>query len=264
MRRALPAVFTVLALVLAAAPASAQQPDIRSRPPMELGADQTGVLQTLANDMLSPPHEVNSWFEFGVSYPQSTLNDENWDAGLLLRFHKRIWHDDLLGLTGSFGVNFSNDSYFNDTQDDYGNAVGAGAITQTRHYYAWPAMMNLEFSPKLGDNFQPILSAGPGVVWSSEALITNAINSGVGSTSTGTGAFEDSMATGPGGEQGISPFDIKTRTRFNLGWNARVGLGMQVGKGNRPLWARATVSGLTWYQHTAPRTMLGFTLSLGR
>jgi opacity protein-like surface antigen len=256
MRRVFSAVVMVLALA-AAAPAGAQQ-TILERPPMELGVDQAGVLQNFANDLLFPPHEVNSWFEFGVSYPQGTLSDENWDAGLLLRAHHRFWHSDVLGLTGSFGVNFANDSYFNDAQDDFGNAAGSGASTQTRHYYAWPAMVNLDFSPEIGDGFEPILSAGPGVVWSSEALITNGIGSGVNYNDL------DTLVIGPGGEQGVSPYDIKTRTRFNLGWNARLGVGMKVGRGDRPLWARAAISGLTWYQHTAPRTMLGFTMSLGR
>ena len=256
MRRVLSAVFTVLTLA-AAAPAVAEV-DILNRPPMDLGADQAGTLQTVVSDLLYPAHQVSNWFEFGVSYPQGTLGDENWDAGLLLRVHKTFWHQDNLGLTGSFGVNFANDSYFNDSNDDFGNAAGSGAITQTRHYYAWPAMVNLDFQPKIGSGFQPILSAGPGVVWSSEALITNGIGTGVNNGSL------DTLIIGPGGEQGISPIDIKTRTRFNLGWNARAGVGFRVGEGDRPLWMRATISGLTWYQHTAPRTMLGFTASLGR
>jgi opacity protein-like surface antigen len=263
MRRVLPAVFIVLALA-AAAPAGAQ-PDILNRPPMDLGADQTGVMQQMVNDMLYPHHEVDSWFEFGVSWPQGTLSDDqHWDAGLLLRGHHRFWRKDSFGLVGSFGVNFANDSYFNDSEEDLAFALGAGQSIQTRNYLAWPAMVNLEVAPSVGSSVKPFVSFGPGFVWSSEALITSAVNGGVGPTTTGSGIFADSMAIGPGGDQGISPYDIKTRTRFNLGWNARAGLGLKVGKGDRPLWARAVLSGVTYYEHTAPRTLIGITASLGR
>jgi hypothetical protein len=255
MRRLLPASLVALLVALLAAPAGAQESNIR--PPMDLGADQVGTLRGFGDDLYRPLAQQTWWLDVGVSYPVSQLKDANWDAGLLVRVNHQFWRRDALRLNASMGVHFANDSYFNDGQEDLAFS-GAASSIQTRHYYAWPAMLDVQLVPPISERMQPMFSIGPGVVWSSEGLITSAVNSGVG------GNADSVVVIGPGGEQGISPYEIRTRTRFNLGWNARAGLGFRISGGDRPQWMRIVASGVTWYDHTDPRTMLGFVASFGR
>ncbi len=263
MRRLLSAVLLVVGSAVAVLPASAQS--IIDRPPMDLGADQVGTISRVGQDLLHPPARPSMWWEIGMSWPIGTLDDQNLNPGLLLRANQRFWNDDALGLVASLGVLFANDSYFNDAQEEIAfNAPVdpfssySGVDIQTRYFWTVPAMVDLEFAPKLSESMVLNFSAGPGVAWSHDAVVTSAVNNGVG------GDQDSSLVIGPGGEQGISPYAIRTRTTFNLGWDAKAGIGFKVSQGDRPLWVRAQVSGVTYYHHTAPRTLLGFTASFGR
>jgi len=271
MWRPLSACLAALALTVSVAPAFAQS-SIIDRQPMDLGADQVGVLSQLKQDLLYPQREVNLWFDFGAAYPVGNLQDRNIDPGLLLRFNQTIWRDGSLSLYGSVGTLFGNDSYFNDAQNDIAASAPistdslnaySGVDIQSRYFLMVPATMNGQLAIELGEGMDLALAAGPGVVWTHESMVTSAVNNGVGSVNLGS-TTADPLVTGPGGEQGISPYAIRTQSRFNLGWDARAGLGFKVGKGSRPLWVRGTVSGTTYYTNTRPSTNLGFALSFGR
>ncbi|MGH7723827.1 MAG: hypothetical protein ACREOU_00185 [Candidatus Eiseniibacteriota bacterium] len=263
MRRLLSSALLVFGAAVAVLPASAQS--IIDRPPMDLGADQIGTITQVGQDILYPPHRPNTWWELGMAYPIGTLQDANLDPGLMIRANQRFWNDDTFGLVASLGILFSNDSYFNDAQEDiaFGTPPASpfdplypytGVDIQSRYFWTVPAMVDFEIAPRLSEGVQLNLSAGPGIAWSHDAVITSAVNNGVGGEAD----------SGTGGEQGISPYAIRTRTRFNLGWDAKAGIGFKVSSGTRPLWVRAQVSGVTYYNHTAPRTILGFTASFGR
>jgi hypothetical protein len=266
MRRFLP--VTLIALAMAsAAPAFAES--IVNRPPMDLGVDQTTTLNSIGQDLMDPPHYTKWWFDAGVSYPVGTLQDRNIDPGLLLRVNHQIWKQDIFGVDGSVGVHWNQDSYFNDQQDDIArNAPIAipgynysGVDIKSKYYNMIPVTMHFQVEPQM-ENLKPFFALGPGLVFTHEAEITSAVNNGVGSVSLG-----DTIATvtiGPGGEQGISPYAIRTRNRINIGWEAKAGLGFKMSEGEHPLWMRLAVSGTTFYQHTAPRSVLGFVASFGR
>ena len=272
MRRFLSVAVVALALGAFAAQASAQTTSTIDRPPMDLGADQIGTLRTFGQSMLYPPHQVNNWFDVGTSYPVGNLQDRNIDPGLLLRFNQVFWRSDVFSMFGSVGALFGNDSYFNDAQ----NAIAAaapispdplqpysGVDVQSRYFWMVPATVNLALDLPIAESVNPFFAIGPGVVWTHESLVTSAVNNGVGSTDLSPGS-EDPLIIGPNGEQGISPYAIRTQSKFNLGWDARAGIGFKVGQGERPLWIRGVVSGSTYYTHTAPSTNMGFALSFGR
>ena len=274
MRRFLPVALVALALGAFAAQASAQTTSTTlDRPPMDLGADQIGTLRTFGQAMLYPPHQVNNWFDVGSSFPVGNLEDRNIDPGLLIRFNQTFWRSDIFSMFGSVGAMFGNDSYFNDAQ----NAIAAaapispdplnpysGVDVQSRYFWMVPATVNLALDLPIAESVNPFFAIGPGVVWTHESLVTSAVNNGVGTTELSPGPSEDPLIIGPNGEQGISPYAIRTQSKFNLGWDARAGIGFKVGQGSRPLWIRGVVSGSTYYTHTAPSTNLGFALSFGR
>lgn len=270
MRRFLPVALVALALTAPVAPAWAQT-SIIDRPPMDLGADQIGVLRQIADDVLYPQHQINTWFDAGSTWPVGNLKDRNIDPGLLLRFNQTFWRDDMLSMFGSVGALFGNDSYFNDQQ----NAIAAaappspdplnpytGIDIQSRYFWMVPATVNLAVSLPVAESVSPFFAIGPGVVWTHESVVTSAVNNGVGTIVLGSD--EDPLIIGPGGEQGISPYAIRSQSKFNLGWDARAGIGVRAGQGERPTWIRAVVSGSTYYTHTRPSTNLGFALSFGR
>jgi len=268
MRRFFPNSLVALVLATVTVPAFAQT--AVNPTPMDLGADQAGTIRRMGVDLLDPPHEINWWFDAGMSWPTGTLEDRNIDPGLLLRVNHQIWRDDALGIVGSFGTFWGNDSYFNDANNDFAFQVPPGDHTQfiqSRYYLATPAMLELQIAPRISETILPVFSIGPGVVWSHESIVTSAVSDGVGSVSLGGGTFNDSLSVlihGPGGEQGIAPVAIRTLTQFNLGWQARAGLGFRMSSGQDPLWMRIVASGTTYYDHTSPRTLLGFVASFGR
>jgi len=254
MRRLLPACLVALALTVSVAPAHAQS-TILDRKPMDVGADQIGTIRQVSQDMLYPYRYPKLWFDVGVAYPVGNLQDRNIDPGLLLRFNQTFWYSGALSAYGSVGAMFGNDSYFNDAQ----NAIAAAAPVSTdplntysgvdiksRYFWMVPATVNGQFALKLDDGVDLSIAAGPGVVWTHESYITSRVNNGVGS------------------EQEIEPYAIRSSSKFNLGWDARGGVGFRVGKGDRPMWMRLMVSGTTYYAHTAPSTNMGFALSFGR
>ena len=270
MRRFLPVALVALALTALTAPVGAQT-SIIDRPPMDLGADQIGVLRQVADDVLYPPHQINVWFDVGTTYPVGNLKDRNIDPGLLVRMNQTFWRDGSLSMFGSVGALFGNDSYFNDAQ----NAIAAAAPVspnplnpytgidiQSRYFWMVPATVNLAVSLPIAESVSPFFAIGPGVVWTHESVVTSAVNNGVGSIVLGSD--DDPLIIGPGGEQGISPYGIRSSSKFNLGWDARVGVGVKAGHGERPMWVRAVVSGSTYYSHTAPSTNLGIALSFGK
>jgi hypothetical protein len=268
MRRFLP--VSLIAIALATSAPAGAEVTILNRPPMDLGADHTGTIAQIGTDMISPKRYTTWWFDAGVSYPIGSLQDSNVDPGLLLRINNQFWKSDVFGLTGSLGVHWGQDSYFNDAQNEIArnapigtpDAPYSGVDIQTRHYMATPAVLSLQFEPEF-NNLKPFFALGPGVVFSHSSEITSAVNNGVGSVSLGdsTGV----LIIGPGGEQEISPYAIRSRTRMSVGWEAKAGLGFKVGTDpERPLWVRAVVTGTTYYVHTAPRTLLGFVASFGR
>lgn len=259
---------TLASLVLACAafhPAFGQS--IVDRPPMDLGANQVGTLTDMSQDLLMPRHQQTWWFDAGVSYPVGTLHKSSIRPGLLLRVNHQIWERDALAVVGSAGVLFGNDSYFNDIANDaafnapvvIGNTTFSGTVVNQHYYMATPMTMEVQIMPPVSGTVRPFFSLGPGAIWSHENYTWSAVNNGVGSVSLGdtTGV----LLTGPGGEQGISPFGVRTRTRFNVGWNARAGVGFRLSSGENPLWMRLVASGTTFYEHTAPRTILGFAAS---
>ena len=272
MRRFLPVALVALALLASVAPVGAQT-SIIDRPPMDLGADQIGVLRQAGDDLLYPAHQVNWWFDAGSTFPVGNLKDRDIDPGLLLRFNQTFWRQGSLSMFGSVGALFGNDSYFNEAQ----NAIAAGAPIspdpsfpysgvdiQSRYFWMVPATVNLAVALPIAESVSPFFAIGPGVVWTHESLVTSAVNNGAGGTTVIGGGETDPLIIGPGGEQGISPYAIRTQSKFNLGWDARAGVGFKVGHGERPLWIRGVVSGSTYYTHTAPSTNLGFALSFGR
>jgi hypothetical protein len=272
MRRLLPACLVALALAVSVAPVHAQS-TILDRKPMDVGADQVGALRQVSQDMLYPYRYPKLWFDAGIAYPVGNLQDRNIDPGLMLRFNQTFWHSGTLSAYGSVGAMFGNDSYFNDAQ----NAIAAaapistdssntysGVDIQSRYFWMVPATVNGQFALKLNDGIDLSIAAGPGVVWTHESYITSAVNNGVGTQTVGTGGEIDPLVTGPGGEQEISPYAIRSSSKFNLGWDARAGVGFRVGKGDRPMWMRLMVGGTTYYTHTAPSTNMAFALSFGR
>jgi hypothetical protein len=195
------------------------------------------------------------------------LKDSNIDPGLLLRVNHRIWKKDSLGLVGSLGAYMGTDSYFNDAQDELARTAPvvegySGVDVQSRYYRAVPAMLAMEISPFSGGDLSPYLSLGPGMVWTHNSTVTSAVNSGVGSVDLG--GPRDSVSIGPGGAQYISPYVVRERTTFNLGWEARVGVGFRMTSGQNPLLMRVVASGTTYYYHTAPRTLAGLSVSFSR
>jgi len=270
MRRFLPVYLVALALATAA-PAGAQT-SIVNRPPMDLGSDQTTALSQIGHDLIGKPHYTVWWFDGGVSYPVGNLQDNNVDPGLLLRVNHQFWNQDALGLVGSVAMHWGQDSYFNDQQEEIARNAPistdlgypySGVDIQTRYFTATPVMLGLQLQPELGSSIKPVFSLGPGVVFSHFSEVTSAVNNGVGTVSLGdtTGV----LIIGPGGEQGISPYAIRTRSRMSVGWEAKAGIGFKVGDDpEHPLWMRICATGTTYYVHTAPRTLLGFVASFGR
>lgn len=268
MRRFLPVCLVALALVVQVAPVGAES-SIIDRPPMDLGADQVGTLRQVAADLTYPYRGATSWFDVGSSYPVGNLKDRDIDPGLLVRFNQTMWRDGSLSMFGSVGALFGNDSYFNDAQ----NAIAASTPTspdplypysgvdiQSRYFWMVPATVNLAVALPVAESVSPFFAFGPGVVWTHESLVTSAVNNGVGST----GEDPEVLIIGPGGEQGISPYAIRSESNFHLGWDARAGIGFKTGSGSRPSWIRGVVSASTYYHHTQPSTNLGFALSFGR
>ncbi len=273
MRRLLPACLMALALTVPVASA-AEQTTIIDLKPMDVGADQAGAIRQLGRHMLYPYRYVNSWVDLGAAYPIGNLADRNIDPGLLIRFNQTFWRSgSALSAYGSVGAMFGNDSYFNDAQNAIaaaapintsGTSTYSGVDVQSRYFWMVPATINGQFALQLDEGLDLALAAGPGVVWTHESMITSAVNNGVGSQTLGSEGIDDPLIIGPGGEQGISPYAIRSQSNFNLGWDARAGLGWRAGSGSRPMWIRATVSGTTYYTHTHPSTNLGFALSFGR
>jgi hypothetical protein len=263
MRRLLVLASIVLACA-ATRPVSAES--IVDRTPMDLGTNQTGTLNDMSQDLLMPRHQQTWWFDAGVSYPVGTLHKSQIRPGFLARVNHQIWERDALGIVGSVGVLLGNDSYANDIQNDA--AFNAPIVTPfgysglditSRYFMATPMTLELQVMPPVSGTVRPFFSLGPGAIWSHENITTSAVNAGVGSVSLGdtTGV----LIIGQGGEQGISPYGIRTRTQFNIGWNARAGVGFRLSGGENPLWMRLVASGTTYYEHTAPRTVLGFATS---
>jgi len=274
MRRISLVTLIALALAAAAAPAGASdsgttdqasKPSIVERPPMDVGADQTNTIARIREDLMDAPKSNMWWFDAGVSYPQGTLKNNNIDPGLLLRVNHQIWRDDSWGIVGSLGTYFGNDSYFNDQQDALASQAPidvegfTGVTVQSRYYMATPAMLSLQFAPFHEGSISPVFALGPGIVWSHSSEVTSAVNNGPWTVDLGD--IREPLTTGPGGEQGISPYAIRTDTNFNLGWEAKVGLGFRMTSGAQPLWMRIVATGTTYYHHTAPRTLMGFAAS---
>jgi hypothetical protein len=274
MRRISPVILVALALVAAVAPAGASdsatndgatKTSIVDRPPMDVGADQTNTIARIREDLMDAPKANNWWFDAGVSYPQGSLKTSNVDAGLLLRVNHEIWRDNSWGVVGSLGTYFGNDSYFNDQQDALADqapvdVIGYTGVTiQSRYYMATPAMLSLQFAPFHEGSISPLIALGPGIVWSHSSEVTSAVNNGPWTVDLGDPS--EPLMTGPGGEQGISPYAIRTTTNFNLGWEAKLGLGFRMTSGPSPLLMRIVATGTTYYHHTAPRTLLGFAAS---
>jgi hypothetical protein len=271
MRRLLPASLLALALTVLVTPASAEV-TILERKPMDLGADQVGAIRDINADMIYDYRQPNLWIDLGAAYPVGNLADRNIDPGLLVRVNETFWRGGgILSAYGSVGAMFGNDSYFNDAQDEIAqnapvNPTGfySGVDIQSRYFWMVPATINGQVALHIDDGVDLALAAGPGVVWTHESMITSAVNNGVGSQTLGEDGFEDPVIIGPGGEQGISPYAIRSESNFNLGWDARAGIGFRASSGPRPMWIRGTVSASTYYAHTAPSTNLGFALSFGR
>ena len=274
MRRISLVTLIALALAAAVAPAGASdsgtneaatKTSIVDRPPMDVGADQTNTIARIREDLMDAPHSNNWWFDAGVSYPTGTLQDDNVDPGMLLRVNHQIWRGGSFGIVGSLGAYFGKDSYFNDAQEEIAfNAPitvngYSGVDIQSRYYNAVPAMLSLQFAPFGDGSIHPVIALGPGVVWAHSDVVTSAVNNGVGSVSLGEPL--DPLVTGPGGEQGISPYGIRTRTTFSPAWEAKLGLGFRMTSGPQPLFMRIIATGTTYYNHTAPRTLLGFAAS---
>jgi hypothetical protein len=269
MRRFLPVSLFALAL-WAAAPAGAQT-SIVDQPPMDLGTDQTTALNQIGHHLIGKPHYQRWWFDGGVSYPVGNLQDNNVDPGLVLRVNNTFWRSGLFALNGSVAMHWGQDSYFNDQQEEIARnapiaAPGynySGVDIQTRYFTATPVMLGLQVQPNITESVHPFFSLGPGVVFSHFSEVTSAVNNGVGSVSLGD--TTGTLIIGPGGEQGISPYAIRTRSRMSVGWEAKAGIGFKVGDDpEHPLWMRVVATGTTYYVHTAPRTLLGFVASFGR
>src|SRR5678815_379797 len=116
MRRFLP--VSLIAIALATSAPAGAEVTILNRPPMDLGADHTGTIAQIGTDMIAPKRYTTWWFDAGVSYPIGNLQDNNVDPGLLLRINNQFWKSDMLGLVGSAGIHWGQDSYFNDAQNE--------------------------------------------------------------------------------------------------------------------------------------------------
>jgi hypothetical protein len=268
MRRFLP--VSLIAIALATSVPARAEVSILDRQPMDLGADQTSTIAQIGTDMIGPKRYTTWWFDAGVSYPTGNLQDSNINPGLLVRINNQFWSGDALALVGSLAVHWGEDSYFNDAQEEIARTAPiaspaypySGVDIQSRYFMATLAMLEMQIEPDF-NSLKPFFALGPGVVFSHSSEITSAVNNGVGSVSLGD--TTGTLIIGPGGEQGISPYAIRTRSRMNVGWEAKAGLGFKVGTDpDRPLWVRAVVTGTTYYTHTAPRTLLGFVASFGR
>ena len=272
MRRLLPACLVALALAVSVAPVHAQS-TILDRKPMDVGADQVGAIRQLSQDMLYPYRYPKLWFDVGVAYPVGNLQDRNIDPGLMLRFNQTFWHSDALSAYGSVGAMFGNDSYFNDAQ----NAIAAAApistdpqqhVQRRRHPVALlldgagdgerPVRAQVRRRHRPVDRGRPRRRVDARVVHHERGEQRRR------QPDLGPGGETDPLVTGPGGEQEISPYAIRSSSKFNLGWDARGGLGFRVGKGDRPMWARLMFGGTTYYTHTAPSTNMAFAVSFGR
>jgi hypothetical protein len=273
MRRFLPVSLAAVALVALIGPAGAQT-SIIDRPPMDLGADQIGVLQRAGEDMLFPERTVDSWFDAGTSFPVGNLKDRNIDPGLLIRFNDTFWRDGSLSMFGSVGALFGNDSYFNDAQDAiYASTPPVspgdpfypytGVDIQSRYFWMVPMTVNLALALPVAESVSPFVAFGPGVTFTHESIVTSAVNNGLGDQILGD-AEADPVELGPGGEQGISPYAVRTVNQFHPGFDLRGGIGFKAGSGDRPMWIRGVVSASTYYNHSHPSTNLGFALSFGR
>ena len=276
MRRISLVTLIALALAAAVAPAGASdsgtneagtKASIVDRPPMDVGADQTNTIARIREDLMNAPHSNNWWFDAGVSYPTGTLKDNNVDPGMLLRVNHQIYRDGSFGIVGSLGAYFGKDSYFNDAQEEIAfnapittdSSGYSGVDIQSRYYNAVPAMLMMQFAPFGGGSIHPVIALGPGVVWAHSDVVTSAVNNGVGTVSLLDPLVP--IVPGPGSPQGISPYAIRTRTTFSPAWEAKIGLGFRMTSGPQPLWMRLIATGTTYYNHTAPRTLLGFAAS---
>jgi hypothetical protein len=270
MRRFLPVSLVALALTALTVPAGAQT-SVIDRPPMDLGADQIGVLRRAGEDLLFPARTVNVWIDAGTSFPVGNLKERNIDPGLLVRANQTFWRSGSLSMFGSVGALFGNDSYFNDQQNAIAVAAPispnpfnpySGIDIQSRYFYMIPATINLSLALPIAESVSPFVAFGPGVVWTHESMVTSAVNNGLGDQILNDET--EPVELGPNGEQNISPYAIRTSNDFHLGFDLRAGVGVKAGQGERPLWIRGVVSSSTYYHHTQPSTNLGFALSFGR
>jgi len=116
MRRLL-GLATFLLVLPVARPAGAES--IVDRQPMDLGSNQAGTLNDMGQDLVTPAHRQTWWFDAGVSYPVSQLHKDNIRPGMLVRVNHQIWERDALGVVGSAGVLFGDDSYANDIANEW-------------------------------------------------------------------------------------------------------------------------------------------------
>ncbi len=231
------------------------------------GFDQVQILSHMANGLPEPVDHNRQWLEFGVALPVTTFDDRGWDPGLLVRWSQEVWTEGPVGLVGSVGLGFNDNSRFNEAQVDQAfetplDSASLSAVSVLRHQHVLlPMAIELQFEPTRMSDFSPFLAGGPAIQYTHETITRERWYAVSYPNFT---SFAVPISTYSPSAPGLVADRYVDKTHFHVGYQARAGFRANIGTKGHPLHMRLTASLNTWFEHDRPVSLVGGALSFGR
>lgn len=239
---------------------------VQEQPPVQLDPYQTGdvlgmvesvALQDYALGKLKPTF----WFDIGTSLPTGTFSDRNWTNGFALQIGSEFWSSGLFGVDGRLGVFLNEDSRFNEAQSDSfysapGGISNGGPVVSRRHLLA-PFSVEFKLDTQRA-GLSPFISFGPSINWSREstAYQDSSAMTYIIYVDDGWPTDETVASPQPGA---LTAHSVKNVTKIHPGYGGTAGFRFRFANTA----SRLMVTLNTWYERSAPISVIGAFISFG-
>jgi hypothetical protein len=225
-------------------------------------SDQTAMLSNMQESLTPSPHKrPYQWLDVGGVFPISDFQDRGWTAGLGLRFSQEFLQRSSYSLLGSLGLNWVDETRFNETQTDnnYARPLGqAQGPVESIKWWGIPYSLEIQFEPTAESRNSFFFSAGPsGQITRQSKVLQESV------LYTAEGGDSLALPVAINGEALMATQAIN-ETKFNLGYVLHAGFRGRVGGGYNPLYMRIVGGWNVWYERTAPISVITVALSFGR
>ena len=227
--------------------------------------DQVDMITGIANQLTPPAQRErpSEWLDVGIGFPIDTFSKREWTNGFVVTWNQEFFRRENWSMFGAVGLNFNNDSMYNQAWTDLNFSGGLHQPTQhvdSRKHLAIPFSWELQIEPGANNHSAPFLSFGPGFTITRESLTHQESDTLGAAFRTGGTRLVPII---PAGEALVTT-RVVNKTKFHPGYALHGGFRSRVGGGDAPLHMRLRIGWNVWYENASPVSMITGTLSFGR